>query len=158
MIIMGIDPGLSVTGWAILRNSAYPDVINYGSVKTSSDSLRSARLYKIHREITEIIARHKPDCIVLEKVFVNMNPHSSMRLENLRGAIILTVAMTGLKLYEYTPAQIKKAVTGSGSATKEDVEGTLRRLTGLNDAPISSDAADALAAAFAYNPYSSLEA
>jgi len=147
--ILGIDPGLRVTGFGILDKSGQK--LNYvasGCIKTSGGEL-ALRLKVILDGVSEVIAQYQPQQIAVEKVFVNANPQSTLLLGEARGAAICAVVGKDLPLSEYTALQVKQAVAGNGHAKKEQVQEMVRRLLRLPGNP-SPDAADALACAICH--------
>ncbi|MEO6270873.1 MAG: crossover junction endodeoxyribonuclease RuvC [Lautropia sp.] len=146
MRILGIDPGLRLTGFGLL--DADRDKLSYlasGVIRTGIGSL-PARLQKIHEGIVELIEEFRPDIGVCEIVFVNVNPKSTLLLGQARGAAIGALVSRSLDVHEYTALQVKQAVVGYGRASKVQVQMMVQRLLLLPGTP-SPDAADALACA-----------
>ncbi|HZH07759.1 MAG TPA: crossover junction endodeoxyribonuclease RuvC [Lautropia sp.] len=146
MRILGIDPGLRLTGFGVVdsdRNKA--TYLASGVIRTGVDSL-PARLQKIHHGIIELIDEYRPDVAVCEIVFVNVNPQSTLLLGQARGAAIGALVSRSLDVREYTALQVKQAVVGYGRASKTQVQSMVQRLLLLPGVP-SPDAADALACA-----------
>jgi crossover junction endodeoxyribonuclease RuvC len=147
--ILGIDPGLRVTGFGIIeRKGASLTYIASGCVRSGNADL-SDRLKTILGGLREIIGEHRPQQVAVEKVFVNVNPASTLALGQARGTAICAAVDAGLPVSEYTALQVKQAVVGNGHAKKEQVQEMVRRLLGLAGAP-SADAADALACAICH--------
>ncbi len=147
--ILGIDPGLRVTGFGILdRHGQVLRYVSSGVVRTPDASLPE-RLKTILDSLAQVIATHGPDQVAVEQVFVNVNPQSTLRLGQARGAAICAAVSQGLPVAEYTALQVKQAVVGNGHAAKEQVQEMVRRLLGLPADP-SADAADALACAICH--------
>ena len=147
--ILGIDPGLRVTGFGIIeRKGASLTYIASGCVK-SGDAELADRLKTILAGLREIIGEHRPQQVALEKVFVNVNPASTLALGQARGTAICAAVDAGLPVSEYTALQVKQAVVGNGHARKEQVQEMVKRLLALPAAP-SADAADALACAICH--------
>ena len=147
--ILGIDPGLRSTGFAVI--SVTGNALTYvtcGCIKSGEGAL-PARLNVILRDLSEVIERHRPTEVAVEKVFVNVNPQSTLLLGQARGAAISIAVLSGLPVSEYTALQVKQAVVGHGKAAKEQVQDMVRRLLKLPGTP-SPDAADALACAIAH--------
>jgi crossover junction endodeoxyribonuclease RuvC len=148
--ILGIDPGLRVTGFGVIEKTgsrlAY---LASGCIRTDAADALPARLYTIHTSLVELLAQYKPDQAVIEIVFVNVNPQSTLLLGQARGAAITTLVAGGLEVAEYTALQVKQAVVGNGHADKVQVQHMVRRLLSLPGDP-SPDAADALACAIAH--------
>ena len=142
MIILGIDPGLRTTGFGVIeKHGSKLRYIASGTVKTASEGALPPRLKIILRGVTEIIATYRPDCAAIEKVFVNVNPQSTLLLGQARGAAICALVNADLEVAEYTALQLKQAVTGHGKAAKEQVQEMVARLLSLPGLP-GSDAAD----------------
>jgi len=147
--ILGIDPGLRVTGFGVIeKNGASLSYIASGCVK-SGDADLADRLKTILAGLREIIGEHRPQQVALEKVFVNVNPASTLALGQARGTAICAAVDAGLPVSEYTALQVKQAVVGNGHASKEQVQHMVKRLLSLAGAP-STDAADALACAICH--------
>jgi crossover junction endodeoxyribonuclease RuvC len=148
--ILGIDPGLRITGFGVLdktgQSLAY---VTSGCIRTPQGGDLSTRLKAILDGLAEVIAQCKPEQIALEKVFVNVNPQSTLLLGQARGTAICAAVMHDLPVAEYTALQVKQAVVGNGHAKKEQVQEMVRRLLKLAGVP-SPDAADALACAICH--------
>jgi crossover junction endodeoxyribonuclease RuvC len=148
--ILGIDPGLRITGFGVLdksgQNLAY---VTSGCIRTPQHGDLATRLKTILDGLAEVIAQCQPEQIALEKVFVNVNPQSTLLLGQARGTAICAGVMHGLPIAEYTALQVKQAVVGNGHAGKEQVQEMVRRLLKLAGAP-GPDAADALACAICH--------
>ena len=150
MIILGIDPGLRTTGFGVIeKHGSKLRYIASGTVKTASEGALPPRLKIILQGVTEIIATYRPDCAAIEKVFVNVNPQSTLLLGQARGAAICALVNADLEVAEYTALQLKQAVTGHGKAAKEQVQEMVARLLSLPGLP-GSDAADALGVAICH--------
>jgi crossover junction endodeoxyribonuclease RuvC len=147
--ILGIDPGLRVTGFGIIVQQGNSLVyVTSGCIRASGDSL-AVRLGIIARDLAHVIAEEAPCEVAVEKVFVNINPSSTLLLGQARGAAIAAAVLAGLPVHEYTAGQVKQAVVGKGRADKSQVQEMVRRLLRLPGAP-SPDAADALACAICH--------
>jgi len=147
--ILGIDPGLRVTGYGLLDRAGQQLVYVASGVIRTPDGALPERLKAILESLGEVIAQHRPDQVVVEKVFVNVNPASTLLLGQARGAAICAAVSCRLPVSEYTALQVKQAVVGRGHAHKEQVQQMVRRLLGLPGDP-SPDAADALACAICH--------
>jgi crossover junction endodeoxyribonuclease RuvC len=150
VIILGIDPGLGTTGWGLIQaeGNRLSHIAN-GQISTNSKDSLPDRLVQIDRELTDLILKHQPDVAAVEEVFVNSNPQSTLKLGQARGAILLSLARTGLQPGEYAARLIKKAVVGIGNAEKSQVHAMISRL--LPGAKITgADSADALAVAITH--------
>lgn len=150
MIIIGIDPGLTCTGWGIVAKSGsrLSHVAN-GQIRTDAKAGMADRLVELDAGLAAVIAQHRPDAGAVEEVFVNMNPQSTLKLGQARGVAMLAVARAGLTVAEYPTKVVKKALVGTGGAEKEQVQAMLRvLLPGVTLA--GADAADALAVAICH--------
>jgi crossover junction endodeoxyribonuclease RuvC len=152
VIILGIDPGTSVTGYGVVRGDslARSTLIECGVIRTNARDPLPNRLREIYRGIRELIARHSPDALVVEDVFYHKNVRTTVVLGHARGVIILAAVECDLPIHELPPASIKKAIVGRGGATKEQVQFMVTRLLRLKSPPRPSDAADGVAAALAH--------
>jgi crossover junction endodeoxyribonuclease RuvC len=147
--ILGIDPGLRITGFGVIdRLGGQLRYVTSGCVKTSGDEL-PVRLKTILEGLAEVIAANRPGQVAVEKVFVNVNPQSTLLLGQARGTAICAAVLAGLAVAEYTALQVKQAVVGNGHARKQQVQAMVRRLLRLPGDP-SPDAADALACAICH--------
>jgi crossover junction endodeoxyribonuclease RuvC len=147
--ILGIDPGLTVTGYGVLdKNGNKLAYVASGRIRPPAAEL-AQRLKSIFEGLSEVIAAHGPAQVALEKVFVNVNPQTTLLLGQARGAAICAAVMRGLPVAEYTALQIKQAVAGNGHAEKRQVQEMVRRLLRLEGHP-GPDAADALACAICH--------
>ncbi len=149
MIILGLDPSLSCTGWGVVRSegSRISHIAN-GQVKTDAKAPIAARLSHLATAIEAVIAQHSPDHAAAEEIFVNKNPQSTIKLAQARGAVLAACGARGLDVREHAARKVKKAVVGTGGADKEQVQAMLKvLLPGVQIA--GSDAADALAVAIA---------
>ena len=147
--ILGIDPGLRITGFGIIEK--HGNQLRYvasGCIKTKDGEL-PGRLKTLLDGVREVIATYQPDVVAVEKVFVNVNPQSTLLLGQARGAAIAALVGAGLPVAEYTALQVKQAVVGHGKAAKEQVQHMVVKLLSLAGAP-SADAADALACAICH--------
>lgn len=145
--ILGIDPGSLVTGWGIVESFGNSlSHVACGTIATAGAQTQGARLSRIYRGIQQIIVRHHPDGVSLEKVFFARNPQSALKLGQARGVALLAAAENQLDVYEYSSNEIKSAVVGYGHATKEQVQKMVASLLHVSE-KIAADAADALAAA-----------
>ncbi len=149
MKILGLDPGLRVTGYGVIdKDGAKLTYVSSGCIKSPDGELPD-RLKNILNSVQEVIARFAPDEVAVEKVFVNVNPQSTLLLGQARGAAICAAVSRDLMVSEYTALQVKQAVVGNGHARKEQVQEMVKRLLKLPGYP-SPDAADALACAICH--------
>jgi crossover junction endodeoxyribonuclease RuvC len=148
--ILGIDPGLRITGFGVLDiQGATLAYVTSGCIKTAAAGGLASRLKSILDGLREVIANVSPDQIAIEKVFVNSNPQSTLLLGQARGTAICAAVLNDLPVSEYTALQVKQAVVGNGHAAKEQVQDMVKRLLQLTGDP-SADAADALACAICH--------
>jgi len=150
MLILGIDPGLTCTGWGIVAKagSRLSHIAN-GQIRTDAAAAMAERLVTLDRELTDIIVAHAPDAGAVEEVFVNVNPQSTLKLGQARGVCLLALARAGLPVAEYPTKVVKKALVGTGRAEKAQVQAMLKVL--LPGVKLSgADAADALAVAITH--------
>jgi len=148
--ILGIDPGLRVTGFGVLEISGQKlTYITSGRIRTSDQGELPERIRTILEGLSQVIAELKPQQVAVEKVFVNVNPQSTLLLGQARGAAICAAVISALPVSEYTALQVKQSVVGNGHARKEQVQEMVRRLLRLPGDP-SADAADALACAICH--------
>jgi len=150
MIVIGLDPGLSCTGWGVVAKSGNRlSHIANGQVKTDAAAPLAERLVVLDRELTDVILAHRPDQGAVEEVFVNSNPQSTLKLGQARGVCLLALARAGLPVSEYATRLVKKALVGTGAADKAQVQAMLKvLLPGVK--LVGADAADALAVAVAH--------
>ncbi len=149
MKILGIDPGLRTTGFGVIhKQGGKLTYIASGTIKTVEGTLPE-RLKTILAGVSEIVRTYQPDCAAIEKVFVNVNPQSTLLLGQARGAAICALVAADLVVSEYTALQVKQGVVGHGRAKKEQVQDMVQRLLALSGLP-GSDAADALGVAICH--------
>ncbi len=150
--ILGLDPGLANTGWGVVSQcGSRLACIAYGCVTTSKSQPLEQRLRKIHEQIDAVITRFEPTCLGIETVWFGENVTSAFATGQARGAALVACAEHNLTVEEFAPNQIKLAITGTGTAEKEQMQYMVRQLLSLDDVPGPSHAADALAAAICYS-------
>jgi crossover junction endodeoxyribonuclease RuvC len=149
--IIGIDPGLANCGWGVIgvRGSRLLPLA-YGSVSTQAEEELPLRLARIYDELASVILKYSPSELSIETIYHKGNPLSSIATAQARGVALVAAARRSLAVSEYAPAAIKKAVVGSGSATKEQVQFMVRSVLELDHTPTPDHAADALAAAICH--------
>jgi crossover junction endodeoxyribonuclease RuvC len=148
--ILGVDPGLSATGWGVVEASGSRLTFRAcGSIVTDTEMGLGRRLAFIHRELTDLIAEHAPDEGAIEETFVNRDPRSALKLGQARGVAIAALALAGLHVAEYAANLVKKTVVGVGHAEKQQVGMMVKMLLPASNAR-TSDAADALAVAICH--------
>ena len=148
-LILGIDPGLRVTGFGVIEKAGNRlTYVASGCIRTAQGELAD-RIRTIFRGLEEVIETYSPVQVALERVFVNVNPNSTLLLGQARGAAVCAAVVKDLPVAEYTALQVKQAVVGNGHAKKEQVQEMVKRLLNLKGAP-GADAADALACAICH--------
>ena len=149
MIILGLDPSLSCTGWGLIRSEGLRlSHLGNGQVSTDARAPMAERLHHLHDAVAALIAVHAPDRVAVEEVFANKNPQSTLKLAQARGAVLAACGRAGVPVREHAARLVKKAVVGTGGAEKAQVQAMLRVL--LPGAEVAgADAADALAVAIA---------
>lgn len=151
MIILGIDPGLAIVGYGVINTiKGNSSVVDYGVINTPKEDSVPLRLEKIYDGMQSLIEKFKPDCIAIEELFFNTNTTTGINVAQARGVILLACKQKGLKMYEYTPLQIKQALTGYGKAEKKQIQFMVSRLLNLKSVPKPDDAADGLAVALTH--------
>jgi crossover junction endodeoxyribonuclease RuvC len=153
VIVLGIDPGTANTGYGVVRGDdarlGGASLVECGVIRTRPRDPLASRLQEIFEGVTELIARHRPDALCVEDVFYAKNVRTTVVLGHARGVVLLAGAQAKLVVHELPPAEIKKAVVGTGAATKEQVQFMVTRLLRLKSVPQPADAADGVAAALA---------
>lgn len=151
MRILGIDPGYAILGYGVVDVSGTKlTAVDFGVIETSSSERLPARLNRLYDGTRTLIERFQPDCAVYEELFFYRNTTTALAVGAGRGVSILAAEQAGLPLYEYTPMQIKLAVTGNGHADKRAVQQMVKMLLSLSAPPKPDDAADAIAAAICH--------
>ena len=151
MIILGIDPGYGIVGFGVIEKTASKlRTIAYGAIETPKVSRFPVRLKFIGEKISELISAYNPDAVAVEELFFQNNQKTAIMVAEARGVVLYTAECSGTPLYEYTPMQIKQAVTGFGRADKRQIQQMVKLLLGLESVPKPDDAADALAAAITH--------
>ena len=151
MLILGIDPGIAILGYGLVRYEANKfTVIDYGAITTNAGTPMSKRLTQIYGELTDIIERHKPDAFAVEELFFNKNIKTALTVGHARGVAVLAGCKAGINIYEYTPLQVKQAVVGYGRAEKQQIQQMVKILLNLREIPKPDDVADALAVAICH--------
>lgn len=147
MRVLGIDPGTSITGWAVVEAGASrPRRIASGVLRLSSSTSVPERLRRIHETVKALVLDHAPAAVSLEKAFVSRNPQSAFRIGEARGAVMVAAAECGLEVFEYAPAEVKRTLVGWGRAEKDQMIRGVALLFSIPP-PTVADEADALAVA-----------
>ncbi len=151
MVILGIDPGYAIVGWGAVRyERGRFTPLRFGAVTTPAGMAFSRRLEVIYEELSTMLASFKPDALAVEKLYFKNNQKTAIDVAEARGVILLAAQKAGIPIYEYTPLQVKSAVTGYGKAEKPQVMEMTRRLLRLAEVPRPDDTADALAIAICH--------
>jgi len=153
MNIIGIDVGLATTGWSILNvltNINNPQLIQYGIIETKSKLNIEDRLAKIFNDMNELIDEYKPEEMAIESLFFFKNQKTVMNVSQVRGVLILASRLKNIDIYNYTPLQVKTAVSGYGRADKKQVQKMIKLIFKLKEIPEPDDAADAIAIALCH--------
>jgi crossover junction endodeoxyribonuclease RuvC len=151
VIVLGIDPGTASTGYGVVKGDGLGlvSLVECGVIRTKPREPLASRLLEIFEGVTELLERHKPDAMSVEDVFYAKNVRTTVVLGHARGVVLLAGQQASVAIHELPPTEIKKAVVGTGHATKEQVQFMLTRLLRLKSVPQPSDAADGVAAALA---------
>jgi crossover junction endodeoxyribonuclease RuvC len=155
MRVFGIDCGTEFTGYGVVQmdhDARSPQLTHVaaGTIRLSKKEKTPQRLAQVFAELTALMTLHEPDCVAVEDVFFSANAKSALKLGQVRGVALLAAATCGLPVAEYAPLSVKSSVVGYGLAQKEQVQFMVTRLLGLESAPESADAADALAIAICH--------
>lgn len=151
MRILGVDPGTGILGFGIIEiDKGKTVLVDAGVIRTPVKEDDAVRLQTIYDELTDIIASSKPELMSVEKLFFARNVTTAMTVAQARGVVLLCGMQAGLKIHEYTPMQIKMAITGYGRADKKQIQEMVRVILGLKDVPKPDDCADAIAAALTH--------
>jgi crossover junction endodeoxyribonuclease RuvC len=152
MLVLGIDPGTATTGYGLVRQleDGSLQAVAHGAILTPAKTPMPQRLDKLFSELNKIIFLHRPDSAAVEKLFFSKNVKTALSVGQGRGVVLLALAKANLSIGEYTPNEIKQAVTGYGSAGKSQMQEMVKMLLGLEDRPKPDDAADALAVAICH--------
>lgn len=151
MFVLGIDPGLSVTGYGVIScEGDRLQAVAAGALRTSPEASHTARLAELFADLERVLEEFHPAEMAMEQVFVNRNLQTATAVGRASGVLLLAAARAGIPVYEYTPSAVKLAVTGAGDAAKDRVQALVARRLGLAAAPEPADAADALAVALCH--------
>ncbi|HSJ10064.1 MAG TPA: crossover junction endodeoxyribonuclease RuvC [Longimicrobiales bacterium] len=152
MIVLGVDPGAATTGYGVVtrEGGGAVSLLECGVIRTEASSPLPMRLRQIYDGLGEVLKRHAVDAMAVEGVFYAKNARTSIILGHARGAILLAASLRELPVHEYSPAEVKNAVAGTGRATKEQVQFMVQRLLRLRTPPTPSDAADGVAVALCH--------
>lgn len=151
MLILGIDPGLALTGYGVVEHRNHLSrCLEWGVLETAPDRPLPDRLLLLETQLLELLDRYVFDGAAVEQLFFSRNVTTAFAVGQARGVVLLSLARRGIGIREYTPQQIKQAVTGSGRAAKAQVQQMVMRLSGLRELPRPDDAADGVAAALCW--------
>lgn len=153
MVIVGFDPGIATLGYGVIKTDkrGKAEMIDYGIVSTPKEENLAVRLCMLERGVKEIIEKYKPDEIAIEELFFAKNVKTGIAVAHARGVILLTCNKECGRIFEYTPLQIKQALTGYGRAEKKQIQVMVKTFLGLKAVPKPDDAADALAVALTHS-------
>jgi crossover junction endodeoxyribonuclease RuvC len=156
MRILGIDPGLGTVGFGVVNVTACGEfeTCEWGVITTSKDKPEAARLQEIHQDLGTLVSRFKPHVVSIERIFFFKNAKTLIPVTQARGVIMLLMESMGVPQFEYTPMQVKQAMTGSGKAEKREVQQMVAQVLRLDKLPRPDDAADALALAVCHYQHS----
>lgn len=151
MRILGIDPGLATTGWAVVDfdNDSKPIPVDYGAITTPKGLSVSERLVEIYDDMNSLIKKFKPDYAGVETLLFTNNAKTAMSVGEARGVVLLALEKNSIPIREFTPPQVKNSITGYGKADKKQVQENVKRFCNLDSIPKPDDTADALAVAIA---------
>lgn len=152
MLVLGIDPGTAITGYGFVEENKRGELRNvaHGVIETPSDLPMAERLLLLYQELTDLLLLYRPVSGAVEKLFFRRNVTTAISVGQARGVILLAMVQNGIEALEYTPMQIKQAVTGWGGAEKGQIQEMVRVLLDLPEIPKPDDAADALAVAICH--------
>jgi crossover junction endodeoxyribonuclease RuvC len=148
VLVLGVDPGTATTGYGVVRESGGRlAAVDYGVITTPKDLPLGERLLAIHGELRRLLAGYGPDAVAVEELFFKRNVRTALSVGHARGVVLLAAAEAGVPVREYTPPQVKQAVTGYGKADKAQMQAMMKTFLGLSAVPRPDDVADALAVA-----------
>jgi crossover junction endodeoxyribonuclease RuvC len=148
--VIGIDPGTALLGFGVIDVDDQPELVDFGAIATPSGDAMPARLLALHTAVLELLERYRPEVMAVEQLFFARNVTTAITVGQARGVALLAGAQHGVTVVEYTPSQIKQAVSGYGKADKPQMQEMVRIMLGLESVPHPDDAADALAVALCH--------
>lgn len=152
MVILGVDPGIQITGYAVLEEvNGVAEIKNFGIIETQTSMPFEKRLKKIYDRLVEMIKSYQPSVLALEEVFYSRNVKVALKLGHARGATLIAAANFEIPAAEYSPREIKQAITGNGNASKQQVQQMIVRLLHLESIPSRFDMSDAMAVAYCHS-------
>ena len=148
-VVLGVDPGTAITGYGVVAEDSDGEfvLLACGVIRTAAHTAMHLRLLELFRDLQAIIDEFEPEVMAVEKLFFGRNVTTAISVGQARGSILLSAALAGLEVVEYTPAEVKQAISGYGNADKEQVQEMVRQVLHLDAAPQPDDAADGLAIA-----------
>jgi crossover junction endodeoxyribonuclease RuvC len=151
MIVLGLDPGTAITGYGLIEDAGNRAVaVAYGTINTPADMALPQRLRHIYHDLGDLIRRYRPEVGAVEQLFFSRNVRTALAVGHARGVVLLALADAGLPVFEYTPLQVKQALSGYGRAGKPQIQEMVRLILELDAVPQPDDAADALAVAICH--------
>ena len=151
MIVLGLDPGTAITGYGLIEDAGSRAVaIAYGTINTPADLALPQRLRHIYHDLSDLIRRYRPEVSAVEQLFFSRNVRTALAVGHARGVVLLALADADLPVFEYTPLQVKQALSGYGRASKTQIQEMVRLILELDAVPQPDDAADALAVAICH--------
>jgi len=151
LLILGIDPGTATTGYGLInKKDSRLSLVDYGVIKTPAKQPGYFRLQLLYRQLKKLLAQYEPATVAVEQLFFNTNVTTAMSVGQARGVILLAAAQSDVSIGEYTPLQIKQALTGYGRASKSQIQQMVKVMLGMDKIPKPDDAADAIAVAICH--------
>ena len=150
MRTLGIDPGTARLGYGVVDDQPQPRAVAFGVVETSASESMPARLSRLFDEVSALIVEHRPEALAVEQLFFARNVTNALAVGQARGVVLLAAARAGVPVAEYTPSEVKQAISGYGKADKSQMQEMVRIILGLAQTPRPDDAADALAIALCH--------
>jgi len=152
MLVIGIDPGTARTGFGLVQasTSGALKLVDFGVISTPAKQPLAQRLIQLHEELQALVIQHKPEMAAVEQLFFQKNVSTALSVGHARGVVLLTLASSGLAVEEYSPQEVKLAVTGYGAADKTQMQRMVKTLLAMDKLPKPDDAADALAVAICH--------
>jgi len=149
MVIFGIDPGTTTTGFGVIEkiDDVHIKMLDYGVIHTKPKLKSNLKLIEIYKDLNFLLKKHRPDLASIEKIFYNTNPKTVINVSEARGVCVLSCTLQKIKIKEFTPLQVKNNIVGYGRAEKSQVQFMVKKMLGLSQVPKPDDAADALALA-----------
>ncbi|OGO17362.1 MAG: crossover junction endodeoxyribonuclease RuvC [Chloroflexi bacterium RBG_16_48_8] len=152
MLVIGIDPGMASTGYGLVHqlSNGQLDLVDYGLISTAAGQPLPVRLLDLYSDLLKVLKNYRPDSAAVEKLFFRRNVSTALTVGQARGVAMLTLAMADVQVEEYTPSEVKLAVSGYGNAGKQQMQAMVKALLKMDNVPTPDDAADALAVAICH--------